>query len=1015
MAEVKHNQGEAGGYLVGRRHSEGGIKAVNKSTGQPLEMEGGEVVITRNAVSDNTKRSFNGKMMTNREILSTINQSGGGVAFAEGGEVPESIDYVDMVFEYDGQELDSRKILEKMAEGGQVDSILSSIESEYVTNGDCVPCGGDLSRTIQYAEGGRVIELASIGSGLDKRTNTIVPQREDGTFDFDMALDPEDFDEDSLETISEEDLIKIFLQMGNSTPNSVLNKITSKEYLIGLKSYLFLIYTEQSSGKKVELGVGGFLDVPSYLQSRLGNAIPIDEEFDLKLVIKIQTANLTVEYDFEVQQTFTLATIQNYTYSELLTNFLILLRSQNGWKDEYNTLFKEHYKIYVAGIDAELYYSQGADRQTNGYAINFGSQAAFENQDVFNPVRILTSFESYNSKEFEKITKKLNPLQATTIGIRARLSLRTFGQNGNIMRYGVQSIMAVNFVGQPKSRNTFEWWKTAFFGPDSITYYARLEGDRPQYDMKLDALDFSAFENDFVVTKVKRQTTQTQLKIQTELEKVENATLVKANFGFLGTTEIRQPFIFDAEAPNWTKDVRCQISALSSIQPMRHRFGVSQDKIDFFSSGENGIFFFGRTDSLIAEFDKEKAERERQEALEIERLRKEAEAAERKAAKAAEEAFKNRPYKVRDQFTDKQFFPLDAMFDKDGDLLVAREAIQKEVASLRTLLKFTTGAKMADERAEIIREITLLERKDAKLGQKMINAVNYPTLLSPQSLLDYYYSQATQNPTVPLGEASGLSTPSGKPSKLPLQAYYAVRTTFFKRWFGDWELAYATKDYNNCSILVDEETGEPRLMFHGVRKKIPGVQMGAMGSGVKRPYGEFNPPNFPATYFTDDFNYVKFYAGQADNQPKPTPNYEGFIYSVFINMRNPVVITDLGLKTSYKELLTNIYLNYGVKVEPSKDLLNKIASDTNADLKTWNYVRYDLNLIESLKRAGYDGIIQIGDVPSFGDNQQMIGMVEGGEYLVFNAEQVKSATVKNSFYVPFIKDIRFKEGGHVRI
>ena len=239
MAEVKHNQGEAGGYLVGRRHSEGGIKAVNKSTGQPLEMEGGEVVITRNAVSDNTKRSFNGKMMTNREILSAINQSGGGVAFAEGGEVPESIDYVDMVFEYDGQELDSRKILEKMAEGGQVDSILSSIESQYVTNGDCAPCGGDLSRTIQYAEGGRVIELESIGSGIDKRTNTIVPQREDGTFDFDMALDPEDFDEDSLETISEEDLIKIFLQMGDLTPKPIINKIRPKQYLIGLKSYLF--------------------------------------------------------------------------------------------------------------------------------------------------------------------------------------------------------------------------------------------------------------------------------------------------------------------------------------------------------------------------------------------------------------------------------------------------------------------------------------------------------------------------------------------------------------------------------------------------------------------------------------------------------------------------------------------------------------------------------------------------------------------------------------------------------
>lgn len=42
-----HDMGNAGGVLVGKRHSEGGIKAINKGTGQPLEMEGGEVVITR--------------------------------------------------------------------------------------------------------------------------------------------------------------------------------------------------------------------------------------------------------------------------------------------------------------------------------------------------------------------------------------------------------------------------------------------------------------------------------------------------------------------------------------------------------------------------------------------------------------------------------------------------------------------------------------------------------------------------------------------------------------------------------------------------------------------------------------------------------------------------------------------------------------------------------------------------------------------------------------------------------
>lgn len=84
--EIIHKSGKVGGLLVGKRHSEGGIKAINKSSDTPLEMEGGEVVITRNAVSDDTKREFEGEMLTNREILSRINESGGGVSFAEGGQ-----------------------------------------------------------------------------------------------------------------------------------------------------------------------------------------------------------------------------------------------------------------------------------------------------------------------------------------------------------------------------------------------------------------------------------------------------------------------------------------------------------------------------------------------------------------------------------------------------------------------------------------------------------------------------------------------------------------------------------------------------------------------------------------------------------------------------------------------------------------------------------------------------------------------------------------------------------------
>jgi DNA-binding phage protein len=84
------NDGKKGGYFHGRSHDHGGIKAINKDTGQMIEVEGEEVIITKDAVNDTEKREFEGKMLTNREILSRINQSGGGVAFEDGGELKGS-------------------------------------------------------------------------------------------------------------------------------------------------------------------------------------------------------------------------------------------------------------------------------------------------------------------------------------------------------------------------------------------------------------------------------------------------------------------------------------------------------------------------------------------------------------------------------------------------------------------------------------------------------------------------------------------------------------------------------------------------------------------------------------------------------------------------------------------------------------------------------------------------------------------------------------------------------------
>jgi hypothetical protein len=127
----KTNNAKEGGFFEGRSHAEGGIKAINVDTKQPIEVEGNEVVINKRSVADNTLHDFNGKKMTNKQILSEINQAGGGVAFAHGGEL-ESSDYMKM-----GGKLSNKYLhlsSDVYARGGKIDSSeLNPTETHILT------------------------------------------------------------------------------------------------------------------------------------------------------------------------------------------------------------------------------------------------------------------------------------------------------------------------------------------------------------------------------------------------------------------------------------------------------------------------------------------------------------------------------------------------------------------------------------------------------------------------------------------------------------------------------------------------------------------------------------------------------------------------------------------------------------------------------------------------------------------------------------------------------------------
>ena len=76
---------EKGGFTDGPSHAEGGIPMVVKSTGQKVELEGGEGVINKKSMSDDKIYKVEG---TPRQIASAINEiDGNGVQFDKGARI----------------------------------------------------------------------------------------------------------------------------------------------------------------------------------------------------------------------------------------------------------------------------------------------------------------------------------------------------------------------------------------------------------------------------------------------------------------------------------------------------------------------------------------------------------------------------------------------------------------------------------------------------------------------------------------------------------------------------------------------------------------------------------------------------------------------------------------------------------------------------------------------------------------------------------------------------------------
>ena len=92
VEEANEDIMKKGGVVVGKSHQEAdengtGEKFVVASTGQIVELEGGEAVIVNKAIDADDEMEFEGEKMTPKQIASYLNHAYGGVKFENGGEL----------------------------------------------------------------------------------------------------------------------------------------------------------------------------------------------------------------------------------------------------------------------------------------------------------------------------------------------------------------------------------------------------------------------------------------------------------------------------------------------------------------------------------------------------------------------------------------------------------------------------------------------------------------------------------------------------------------------------------------------------------------------------------------------------------------------------------------------------------------------------------------------------------------------------------------------------------------
>lgn len=337
-----------------------------------------------------------------------------------------------------------------------------------------------------------------------------------------------------------------------------------------------------------------------------------------------------------------------------------------------------------------------------------------------------------------------------------------------------------------------------------------------------------------------------------------------------------------------------------------------------------------------------------------------------------------------------------------------------------------------------------VEKEHSKTANKLYNRKITPQQSFEQIAKDHlkedknYYSKLAvfENKMADGGNIDvskfGFKTPTGKPSKLTYMQQILVRTKAFKEWFGDWEalakevvaknlLNDNTTDdvlfgmYKDCSKIIDGDTLEPRLVYHGTRSDKEFYEFNTSIRDYERPY----------SYFA----YNKEYS---ENFTNPLGQDWGGVYDCFIQVKNPLVMLGGLFEDAFYDgknwmfYIVNVIFRdkYKRPLDAKKDAefindmideigfyVYAISQSTGDSFPFWRLMggdgKGDFKIF--LQKYGYDGVIYTEEAFKTYDTSNPAHYTKA--VTIFESNQVKLGDGRNVDFSTNTNDIRYKKGG----